>query len=668
MDRWVAARRGVRDFVARRLSPKLARELLPITEPERHEPEERPAAIDAADFAALATGYPELLATDRRKRYGTWFTPTALAVPTAERALAPLLDPCRGAGDELRICDPAAGGGTFLLAALQILRAAGIPARRAALCLHGVDLDDTAAVLAALAIHEACGADAPDPLAIAANVHAGDGLLDLPSGSFDAVLTNPPWETLQATAGARERVAELRPRFRHQGGGKLYTYRLFVERAHQLLRDGGRFGLVVPASLWFDRDAAPLRRLLLQHCRWEWLFGFENRRRLFAIDSRYRFAVIVGRKGGRSATLRVAFGRTDPADWAVAAPRHLRCSARLLTALSPRHATFVECEDRRDLAILARMQRRGRPLTGEGGAFAWRQGDFNMTSDRASFVLRSDAEAEGFRRDGDGVWRRDGRELLPLYQGAMVFDLHPNTGAHRDGTGHKTTWQPPARPDELRPLYLVDATEWRRTAADRPSARIVLRALSNATNARTAVACLLPDVPCGNSLGVLTPCDPTARPLRAMAAGAAVLASLPFDWALRRRLTGTNLNGFVLADCHIPRLDPTTETALARLALRLAAVLPWHVPLWSEARREGWHAAAPAPAVDRAARGALLTEIDHRVGLAFGLGPHDVEHIAADRGPRGFTRLEPELDPAERRPARWRQAAGATAAPRNTCS
>lgn len=654
-NRWAAARRLVRNFTAARLSKALADELLPAVDAERdgrqgHDDIAEPP-LEADGFAALAARYPALLATSQRKQRGTWFTPPSLAEPTAERTLAPLLR--RGAAAEPRICDPAAGGGTFLIAALRCLQAAGIGTRRAALCLHGVDVDSTAAALAALAIHEACGEEAPDPRAIAANIRVGDGLVDLSPGTFDAVLTNPPWETLQAAAGAAERVAELRPRFSHQGRGKLYTYRLFLERSHQLLARGGRFGLVVPASLWFDRDAAALRRLLLDECRWEWLFGFENRNRLFEIDSRYRFAVVIGQKGERTASVRTAFGRTDPRDWAAARPRHVAYPRALLDELSPRHATFVECESPRDLAVLERMQRGSRPLTGDAGAFSWRQGDYNMTSDRARFVLRSDAEDRGFRRGDDGVWRRGERELLPLYQGAMVFDLHPNTGAHRDGVGHKTTWARPAALDDLRPLYLVDAEEWRRDGRSRPPARVVLRALSNATNVRTAAVCLLPEVPCGNSLGVLTAREPGATPLRAMAAGAAVLGSLAFDWALRRRLTGTNLNGFVLADCSFPRLDARSETALARLALRLCALLPWHGGLWRLARAEGWLDGTETPAVTRDERAPLLCDLDRRAGEAFGLTPDDVAWIVGDASPRGFGRVDADLPPAERRPARW---------------
>lgn len=622
-------------------------------------------------MAGRAAAYPSSLPASARKQQGAWFTPPDLALPTVERTLLPLL--ANGDPKRLRIVDPAVGGGAFLLAALDVLVQNGLRPRDAARCLHGVDTDATAAALAADALREACGDDPPDPGHLAANIRTGDGLLELQTGTFDAVLTNPPWETLQSGPAAAARVTQLRPHFRHQGRGKLFTYRLFVERAHQLLRPGGRFGMVVPASLWFDRDAEPLRRLLLDTCEWEWLFGFENRRKVFAIDGRYRFAVVVGQKGGATRAVKTAFGSVDTADWAAAAPRHLEVGRDDLRALSPRSGAFVEVDDPRDLAVLRRMHRVGRPLCGDGGAFLWKQGDFNMTADRGHFVLREQAENDGYRMASDGVWHGPGgADLLPLLQGAMVFDLHPNAAAHRGGTGHATTWETPLALADVRPAFLVPAEPWRATAHERPGARIVLRALSNATNERTAVVCLVPDQPCGNSLGVLVPRGHDPMPLRTMAAGAAVLGSLAFDWALRQRLTGTNLNGFVLADCVVPHLDDARSLALAQLALRLCAVLPWHAPLWQQATDEGWRPNA-GPALDEAERHALATQLDVLAGHAFALSRDDVAWIVrgcdlsaaalrSRRRPplpdRGFWRVDRSLPPERRRPMRWLAALG----------
>ncbi|MCB9880045.1 MAG: N-6 DNA methylase, partial [Planctomycetes bacterium] len=452
--RWAAVRGDVRAWLGQRLrSETLAAELLPVDPHEPRAAAQRAPRPTWPSVTALAAEYPALLDPTLRKRRGAWFTPAGITEPTVDRTLGPLLPQLREA--PARICDPAVGGGAFLLAALHWQRAQGIDTRRAAATLHGLDVDSTVAAIAAVALWEACGAEAPDVLQLAAQVRAGDGLQDLEPGSCDAVLTNPPWETLQASDEARRAVARLRARFTHQGSGKLYTYRLFVERCHELLRDDGRFGMVVPASLWFDRDARPLRELLLDACRWEWLFGFENRRRIFAIDSRYRFAVIVGSKGGRTPAVNAAFGRVDLDDWRRPAPPHTRYGRDLVAKLSPRSGAFVEADDDRDLDLLRRMHARSAPLVGDGGAFTWRQGDYNMTADRDRFVRREAAEADGFVRAADGNWRRGADVLLPLYQGAMVYDLHPNAAVYRSGTGRATTWEAPREHDDLRPQYLI---------------------------------------------------------------------------------------------------------------------------------------------------------------------------------------------------------------------
>jgi hypothetical protein len=138
-----------------------------------------------------------------------------------------------------------------------------------------------------------------------------------------------------------------------------------------------------------------------------------------------------------------------------------------------------------------------------------------------------------------------------------------------------------------------------------------------------------------------------------MAAATAMLASLPFDWALRMRLGGTNLNGFVLSDCVLPVLDDQQTTHLARLALRMCATSPWTNALWEMARGEGW-CERPDPAIDPSQRRELTTTIDVAVGQAFGLTAADVAWMT--RGEpfiKGFWRIERDLPESERRPQRW---------------
>ena len=594
------------------------------------------------EWTEHAARHQDALPYEHRKRDGVWFTPMELALPTARRTLHPLVE--QGC-NRLRICDPAVGGGSLLLAAANAALSTNVAHRE----FSGVDIDANAAAIAKRALHE-LGEQHVD-------IRHGDGLTDLANDSFDCVLTNPPWETLQDGPDRKARVASLRPHFHHQGKGKLYTYRLFLERAVQLLRDGGRLGAIVPASLWFDRGADQLRQLLLASCDWQWLFGFENRERIFDIDSRYRFGVIIATKGKTTKTVRVAFGRAKIADWVCDAPQHVTYRREELQRLSPHSGAIVEVDTRKDLDILTRMHEQGRSLLAGERAFAWRQGDFNMTSARDQFVPREHAERDGYCHNGLGLWRRAGhRDLIALRQGAMIYDLAANAGAHDSGAGHKTKWRTPEDHDELRPLYLIDAENWRAGAGQRASARIALRALSNATNERTAIACLLPDVPCGNSLGIITPHPDVAQPVLHLAATTAMLGSLPFDWALRMRLAGTNLNRFVLADCVLPTVGDNTQRELATLALRMCATTRYSESLWQLAQIEGW-CAGPSPAITPDERRKLTTRIDVLVGDAFGLRHDDVEWICRGQPfAKGFWRIETDLAPQERRPNRWLRA------------
>ncbi|NJK30970.1 MAG: N-6 DNA methylase [Deltaproteobacteria bacterium] len=141
--------------------------------------------VGTIDFAALGTEYIGIFyqglldyELDRqrelvrragaRKGSGTFYTPLVLARPTARRTLAPLLYE-NGVVNEperilqTRVCDPAMGTGSFLVAAVEVLtdalaeslaRAGRLEAREQAKvrvierCVYGVDVDPLAVELA----------------------------------------------------------------------------------------------------------------------------------------------------------------------------------------------------------------------------------------------------------------------------------------------------------------------------------------------------------------------------------------------------------------------------------------------------------------------------------------------------------------------------------------
>jgi len=200
------------------------------------------------------------LSRDARRATGVYYTPPEIVRLIVELTLGPLR-PHRGPLEKpLRVLDPACGAGEFVIEAHRFITATydGTAARDA---VFGVDIDP-AAVSAAR--QRLCGIDSERHVK---NLFAGDALSDvrLPTASFDAIIGNPPYVNIRQLAKSlpRERIDALRERYQ-TARGNFDLYVLFIERALELLRPGGRCGLIIP-NKWATLDyARPCRELLLK--------------------------------------------------------------------------------------------------------------------------------------------------------------------------------------------------------------------------------------------------------------------------------------------------------------------------------------------------------------------------------------------------------------------
>ncbi len=196
---------------------------------------------------------------------GVVYTPSAVAAPMVELALAPFV---RGKSAaellSLRVCDPAIGEGAFLVEVIEVLARSLVAVdgceiaqarqRVAGTCVFGADVDPRAVDAA----RAATGASAT------ALVH-GDALAmswaeTFPEvfahGGFDVVVANPPYIRQEWLANKQmlQRFAS------YDGVADLYVY--FIELAHQLLRPHGRYCLIVPNKWLTAAYGRPLRELL----------------------------------------------------------------------------------------------------------------------------------------------------------------------------------------------------------------------------------------------------------------------------------------------------------------------------------------------------------------------------------------------------------------------
>lgn len=235
---------------------------------------------------------------DRRKRLGIYYTPPELVEPILDETLDPILDgmhderSCRARLSTLRVIDPACGSGHFLLGAWRRLakHVSVVVApvsqheclRLAAATLHGIDIDPQARRAGAKLLRSACAQWALSPRDFPNWFTLGDALLS-ESGvdcTFDLVIGNPPFVDSESMCAAdRSRRAALTQRY-ESARGNWDLASLFVERAIQLARPGGRIGLVLPRRLLASDHArhvqALLRRLTIESIRVNDSTAFED--------------------------------------------------------------------------------------------------------------------------------------------------------------------------------------------------------------------------------------------------------------------------------------------------------------------------------------------------------------------------------------------------------
>jgi hypothetical protein len=576
-----------------------------------------------------------------RKVSGAYYTSPALVDRLVRLTLDPLLEGITDSAalSRLRILDPCVGGGAFLAAAGRRLVGAlsswGLgpveAGKVAAGCLWGVDSDRLAVDVTRGVLGEALGCPRAS---FAHRVKVGDALTIRVARRYDAVVGNPPWEIVKpnsreffaqydpgfrrlskqaAVARARDlcrdpriagawadecaRVEVISRRvrrsgdFRHQGpSGDANTYKLFIERSLELVRPGGRVGLIVPSGFHTDLGSRNLRRLVFEENTVDCLIGLENRRGLFPIDRRFKFDLLVLTRGGRTTAFGASFMAHDPDQGP-----DLTVSLEDIRRFAPMSLSLPEFRTAEDARVAASIYGRW-PLLGRSVEGAWAldfRREFDLTADSHLF-------------NGD-------RRGLPLWEGKLINQYDPAFAE---------------------PRHWVEEEAGRRALAGRrPEAsdhhRLVVRTIAASTNQRTLIAAVVPPGRfLGNSLLYASrrpaPARGRAPYLDELHFACALLNSFVLDYLIRQKVS-TNVNKFFLEQLPLPRLTRGDRRLddIARLARRLGD-------------GEGGDG-SPV----RAERVAVRAVVEARVAHLYGLAEADYRHVLMS--PHTFPAVDEEL-------------------------
>jgi len=491
----------------------------------------------------------------------------------------------------------------------------------------------------------------------------------------------------------RNGYADRHHPFRYHAG-KLFTYKLFLEVSHALLQDGGCMGLIVPAAVYTDEKASKMRKLFLNNCRWRWIFGFENRNKIFDIDGRFKFCPIIVQKGGETQAIQTAFMRRNVQDWEDAEQYAFPYARADVGKFSPKTWSILEIKEARDLAATRKIYKDAVLLGGGSWSLRFAQGDFNMASDAKFFPPRPKWEAQGFRPDEYGRWIKgnetrdygvpppggirlaDGtgyiheddieKVALPIYEGRMVGQFDFSQKGWVSGKGRGAVWHNiPFDQKAVEPQFLT-AQETAETVMEDGWGlpELTFMDVCSATNARTMYASFMSRMPCGHSAPVMRSAE---NDLTSTLALCSVFDAFVFDSLLRGRVGGLHLTLNYLEETALPRVAPPIRVLLAGAVGRLAIPSVIFAPEWLRLRAFASHEGKHVPAwrqlwaLTPHERLRLRAMLDAVVAELYGLDRDDLAWILRDcdhptaqatnnafarvLDPKGFWRIDKDQPP-----------------------
>ncbi|MCA9043510.1 MAG: N-6 DNA methylase, partial [Planctomycetaceae bacterium] len=352
--------------------------------------------------------------------------------------------------------------------------------------------------------------------------------------------------------------------------GRPDLYRVFVERGVHLIRLHGMVGWVVPSSFHANEGATGVRRLYLNENDLSVCYSFENRKKLFEIDSRFKFAAVVARKHRETTkAFRAGFYLHDD-EWLFVddkAGREIQLTPEIVSLTGGPYLTFCEARSPIDLGmVVAQCRSQVKDWAGHlkdnciKTAFGV---EIHRNPEFAKEIVETGKTRDVYSRFANNEWLQ-----LPICAGKTMHQFTDEWDSECENC--------------------VDASDacatrhWKRSV---PFFRFAFRMKAASTNERTLIAAVLtPGFVCEQTLAVES--EPYKRPNANALATTALANSFQFDFQVRQRVT-TSLSNYILAPIPIPNLSKIT-LFLAHSALRLSCNHDGYGSLWREQLHDEW--------------------------------------------------------------------------------
>ena len=452
-----------------------------------------------------------------------------------------------------------------------------------------------------------------------------------------------------ADAEAMSRFVRFGGRFPMTATGDIDLYPLFAEHCLNCSKEA--WGLVLPTGIAVNDSNKTFFSKLIDENRLKSLYDFENREKLFDIDSRFKFCLLtVGQKQDKPREVSGGFYLTrldhllDPA-------RIYKLNTSDFERLNPNTKTCPVFRTSRDAALTAKIYRNTSILVNDAkNENPWNVkfgSMIHMSNDSHLFRTYSQLINAGAELTGN-KFLLNNETYVPLYEGKMIwlynhhFGTWPIEGERPNtiATPSLTELQDPH--SYIMPWYWVSQEEVDNRLVKIDSKGNITwewahpwilnyRCISNATNERTFILSPIPDA-CGvgNSATLLFVEGGTMP--GALLLG--MLSSLTFDYSTRQKVGGSNLSTFFVKQFPVLTPEQITSSGYERDIVERVARLCWFnhdLDGWMEELREECpeeYSLPEEPVIwDEGQRAVWQAELDAIFAHLYGLSTEDLRYI-----------------------------------------
>lgn len=486
------------------------------------------------------------------------------------------------------------------------------------------------------------------------------GTASLRKEAIEALQTSDPtlykeYTKALADAEALSRFARLAGRFDLTATGDIDLYPMFAELCLSFSKEA--WGLVLPTGIAMNDSNKAFFSKLIDENRLISLYDFENREKLFEIDSRFKFCLITaGNPKIEPRTVSGGFYLTR-LDHLLDPRRIYSLQTSDFARLNPNTKTCPVFRTSRDAKLTAKIYRNStilyNELTGENPWNIKFGSMIHMSNDSYLFRTYAQLTEIGATLNGNTFTTIDGETYVPLYEGKMIWHYNHHYGTwptegERPNSINMPSLDELSNPNShIMPWYWVplSAVKDRQVKKDKDGNVVwewkhkwlfAFRDIARGVDMRTFIIAPIPDAKGVGHTATLLYAERGCMPGASLYG---MMSSLIFDYCSRQKIGGTHASINYVKQFPVLTPDQIPSTTQWQIVKRVAELCyfnhdmdGWASELWDEMneeqRAELPQLGAQQPWIyDPERRAILQAELDAIFAHLYGLNTEDLRYI-----------------------------------------